>query len=524
MDENQNPEIDEVDDAIDPESDYYNSELGQMGETENEDEMSEMERKIFERQEQRLDRKLDKIIEKAPYRFIPFFLPWEKKTIEQAKKHKKLRPKLDKLGWLMNAARMKATSKGISAITPIVTMLPIVFIVVIAIIAAAVMIAIIKGEIDLNGNSTGGNSGAAPMGPKGKDFYAVRAVYSDDEQAEIDQIGDYIDILKGVKEQIDTDIAGLEITFNLDLPEDDEINTFIENKNTGEFIIAYETMKEMANVVYLYDNESGVETELNIQLGLIKYFGYNDEIINLDGENNDLTDIVKANLEQYQSSLFAPKEDGELPADLTNIVNASVDKYMATVSDLRAEKYYIKDFVLDGDDATMEDIETKNYKAIILYSRSGFDAQFIQFYAKNVDVEKFVTYIDDFGTKIEFDIVPKDNDDYYDKTSSSGQSSNDEPENKMYNYEINHAFSIDENMEPTYLNTIVEGKNILNLYDILLAEKDNLATSTILTDAVDESGNTIEKVYSYIVDGYAIMTEYDEEFGFSMMLEKKSTY
>ncbi len=533
MEDDQNPEIDEQEDTIDPENDeqedtidpesnYYDSELGQMGETDDEKTMSVIERKIFERREQRLHKKIDNIIRKAPNRFFPFFTPWEKKTIEEAKRHKNLRKKLNTLSWMMNAARMRKHMQGMSLV-PLIVQAGFWALIIILAISVAVSIAYVLGLIDSNGNENSGESGAAPMGPKGKDFYAVRAVYTDEEQAEIDQIEDYIDILRGVKEQIDTDISGLEITFNLDLPEDEEMSTFIESKNTGDFIIAYETMSEMAGVVYKYDNVDGAETDLSVQLGLIKYFGYNAEILSLAGENNDLTDIIKANLLQYQSSLFVPVEDdGELPADLTDTINASVDTYMATVSNLRAEKYYIKDFVLDGDDATMEGIETKNYKAIMMYAKTDFDAQLMQFYAKNVDVEKFVTYIDDFGSKTEFDIVPSGNDDYYNKNSTGGQSSQQEPENKLYNYEIDHAFSIIAGEEPTYLNTIVEGKNVLNLYDILVA--GNVENSTILTGAIDDADQVIEDVYSYKITGYAIVTEYDSAFGFTIMLEPKSDF
>ena len=507
MAEDQKPESEGNGKFIDQGDDYYDPELGQMGETVNEEELSGFRKKMFQRREQRLKKKLKKIIEKAPSRPFLVYMPWEIRDIEEAKKHKNLREDLEMLSFKMNWARTQKTFKGISSIPASAQPLMWTFIIIL-IICVLVSIAYSLGLIGSDGNDLDPNAdGTSPNGPKGKDFYAVRAVYTDEEQAEIDQIGDYIDILRGVKEQIDTDISGLEITFNLGIPEDAEIGSFIENKTEGGWPIAYETTKEMADVVYKYDNEGGAETELEAQLNAIKYFGYNADIISISGDNNDLTDIIKANLEQYKDSLFDPIEDGgEIPADLMDTINSSVDTYMDTVSELRAEKYYVKDFVLDGDDATMEGIKIANYKAIIMYAREDFEAQYMNFIVADIDTEQFVTYIDDNGMETEFNKVPSGNDDIFNDLRMPGDNSSSAPEQKRYNYEIDHSFNIGASEMPTYLNTIVEGKDTLNLYEILIAQKDEIASSTLLAEAKDTEGNTVENVYSYTI----VCTEFEQ--------------
>ena len=116
MAEDQKPESEGNGNFIDQGDDYYDPELGQMGETVNEEELSGFRKKMFQRREQRLKKKLKKIIEKAPSRPFLVYMPWEIRDIEEAKKHKNLREDLEMLSFKMNWARTQKTFKGISSI------------------------------------------------------------------------------------------------------------------------------------------------------------------------------------------------------------------------------------------------------------------------------------------------------------------------------------------------------------------------------------------------------------------------
>ena len=132
------------------------------------------------------------------------------------------------------------------------------------------------------GSGSSGEDGASTQfGVSGEDFYGCRVVYTDEEQAQIEIIENYIEVLKGSIESIE--MQSLDIT--IELPADDyNFDEFNEVDFSSNYTEAYAVLNLMVDEVYNYDNDStgdsGTGLNLMQKIDGIEYFGFDTNLLN----------------------------------------------------------------------------------------------------------------------------------------------------------------------------------------------------------------------------------------------------
>lgn len=393
----------------------------QEGEEDQEDEKhqeDEKDQKNVEQKEVQVYKRRDlnkfkKIIKTAPYRFYPYLTNSEKKLVQKMKKSGYV-VEVARLNQLMQQRKQAFWAKVKSTITPALPFIGYMLLAVFIIIIVVAIIGHLFPWLFPDDENLGGSKGASsPFGMKGDKFYGGRVVYRDDVRAQNGLIEQYVDIvetsIEGLQAETFTEIVKVEgenktfdvkVTVNLEvlkLPNDEfDYQNLDLTKFASDYAVLYNIVEDMAKLSYKVDNDvTEAPADLVETLDGIKYFGFNEAMIGesivddkKDVDNNIIEIVYDALTENgvitleeklqtatdYGAAEKVTMEnfDDNLRSELVDIINVAENK-------VRAEKLFIKDIILSGDDKYMEGIEKKNYVALIYLPKQSVDFEYVSY-------------------------------------------------------------------------------------------------------------------------------------------------
>ncbi len=336
----------------------------------------------------------------------------------------------------------------------------------------------------------GGSSDTAnsQFGVQGTDFYAVRTVYKDDEQATKDIVEDYISYVSGsvakAKARIEEN-PDYSLTITLEIPTE-SIAENVLDETKEEYNALRTVFGYLVEEAYLYDNPSGPLNGLTDRVNAIKYMGI-DEYLKTQF-TTILTDTTNGKgLYQY----FTVEDKEHTPIDVTETVNTSVNEVMSEAKLARTEKLYIKDYVLDGE-GRMSDIAKEQYLAAIFLPRRNLT--FTQLYVAvwNTDRSNFEMHIVNGDSTFEFTNIYE-----VDAQAYPGK----------YCYETNSSFSVPATAFAAGLEVKAGEQSLLSI------AKEATAGATYLEQKTDEEVTSIS-YYAFKIDGMRLEFASEQAFNF----------
>ncbi len=322
---------------------------------------------------------------------------------------------------------------------------------------------------------------SSPYGIKGADFYGARTIYKDNEQAQKDLIKNYTNTIVEIKTSLDAD-EELKVTINLAtaLP----ANNYDFSKFATDYADTnlYSLVNAIADSVYLADNAEGTASTFAEKIAGIKYFGYNQAI------SEEIAGKVRDYLLSTDGTITPDKQSGALPSGET-LLN-KITEVIKPEEQKRTEMVYVKDYILDGAQDYIKNLQAENYVAFILMPRKAVNITKLSFNFGMV--ENFGTlkvYLTSGQTLMPFVYM-------------SGQTYKD----TIYQVEYTQRLSAQAytNIEAgvTSENNLLTG---LSLYDIL--HNGNLTSDYYLKLQTGE-GEQPTDVYTYVADGVGLKIEY----------------
>lgn len=350
-------------------------------EAEAEEEVEEQERLTFEEQIARdeLKRKLKMVDSKVTRRQVPVLSSQDKKVIAQAKRSD---PILKVEAYKTEVKRAQKWGQfWLKTIQSIAPAIPYIFYGVLILIAVLVVATTIDSMFAWITGGSGGNSKGmnSAFGGTGKDFYAVRMVYRDEDQANKLILNDNATLIYGALDSLH-DTSNYTLTINLTLPED----RLADYDNETADAKIKNLMQTLTEKQYVYDNPNYAENGIDLAtLTLtekakgVKYFGLNADLVStFKTEIVDNFILFNFNLSDGVLS-FTPITDESdpdaSPVDEETVkanVQSALDAYFESLSTTRSEKLFVRDCVLEGDNM-LTDVETKNYVAIMYLPRKN---------------------------------------------------------------------------------------------------------------------------------------------------------
>ena len=351
----------------------------------------------FEEQALRLHmtNQLAKIDQKVKLSQVPILSERDKQTLAQAKKMPDQKLKAHTIEVTRWSKIKSFFLKIIQSISPAIPYILYGLAIILAIIAVAVAIDYIFASI-FGGGGTGGGSGSgggmnSAFGATGKDFYAVRLVYKDDEQASKFILNDYSSIIYDAIDNVQNG-ENYTVTINLTLPEDRNADY---NEETADEKIK-NVMRKLVVSAYIYDNPDYDSQAIDFStLTLsklaegIKYFGLNTDLVGtFKGEI--VSNFLLFNFNQ-SDGVISYVSTGETEVDAETVkanIASALDAYFATISTVRSEKYFVKDCVLSNNDM-LKDVQQKNYVAMMYLPKRDVRFKTLSIYAYGIDTENF---------------------------------------------------------------------------------------------------------------------------------------
>ena len=349
-------------------------ELDDEPEEENE-QMSEAERLQFELEEKVLKNKLKSIFIKASQNAKTKLSITEKRDVKKAKQHPKLKNDINRINLVLASNKAKAVYEVLSS-SPVLGYVLVGALILFLVIAAIAAVGSIMPWLfpdDEEGGSGGGVSAA--FGITGTDFYGARMVYSDNEKATQTIVEDYVEFVENgiIEAQQITSVTAenggesfnVELTVNILLPNEEfDYSTFDEADFMSEYADLYQIIYNIAKSVYKTDHGIEFNGSSLIQcVDGIKYFGYG---------NLAETSMIATNAIIAKTS-FISTNDSEnklTQNDINLAVESKVNALYSTYSTARAEKLFVKDFILEGEEM-MSGIKKENYVAMIFMPRKN---------------------------------------------------------------------------------------------------------------------------------------------------------
>jgi len=442
------PEIDdeqEEDDGAD-EEEYPDWDDGEL-EPDVEENVNAIKKKLMEQEEQRLKPKLKKLNNALNSRQLPYFLPWEKKTLEKAKKHNNLKKQVKEIYLKFNTIKVKLSSKVFSTIAPILPYILIGGLILLAVCVIVYTVASLMPWLFPNDSTTDGGGGSggtsAQFGVNGASFYGVRTIYKNDELARTSLLENYSNIIEEVRDNVltlsktitrnESDGSGGTIaktyivSVNVDLSElsteedgvvtEFDFSSFNETTFSSTYYDYHTLLNNLTSVVYKADNaEATVPTTIVEKLDLIKYFGLDGTMINLtetDTLTDDFDDVI---LKYFQNNFSIQVKDSEgnlasITLDesekfTSNQVKTKVDEILSRLDLIRSEKLFIKDYVFESESDMMKNIAEENYVAWMFMPKTNVNFSKFSFSITHGDFDNFEFNLFNNGNEIN---LTKDN-------------------------------------------------------------------------------------------------------------------
>ncbi len=364
-------------------------------EAEAEAEAEEQERLTFEEQiaKEELKRKLKMVDSKVMRRQVPVLSSQDRKVLTQAKHSD---PTLKAEAYKTEVKRAQKWGQfWLKTIQSIAPAIPYIFYGMLILLAILVVACTITSMFAWLTGGSGGNSKGmnSAFGGTGKDFYAIRMVYKDEDQASKLVLNDNATLIYGALDSLH-DTSSYTLTIKLTLPEDKTAD--YDNETANEKI--KNLMQILAEKQYVYDNPNYAENGIDLatltlteKAKSVKYFGLNTELISTF-KTEIVDNFILYNFNMVDGILtFTPITDDSDP-DATPIdadtvranVQSALDAYFASLSTTRSEKLFVRDCVLEGENM-LTDVEMKNYVAVMYLPRKNVSFSAFKFYTYGAD-------------------------------------------------------------------------------------------------------------------------------------------
>lgn len=358
----------------------------------------------------------------------PFLSPSELKLLNQIKK---INPAEYTSFMQLVATRKSAfAAKVNSALAAIVPLLPYIIIGLLVLVGVIVIFSVLMPWLFGLFEGTSG----APFGANGENFYGMRYIYYDAEQARADLWADYAGALNYTIENFEDE----NVTLNLEMPtsENDgelDLGKLNPTAEDGEYADEYLSVVEIAKAVYLADNagaESEVLAELDGILAEIKASGFSAELaekldanlgkilagIKYFGFDAEIVEQISQDLAQFieDNTLYTLKqaEDGSTPSvDVSDTLQPAFSSLLLKefVTDLQTEEgaptrtdlLYIKDYILGDDaDSTIDGVGQENYVAMIYLPKNNVEIDSVTYSIFGVETADFNVAIYSNGSEV----------------------------------------------------------------------------------------------------------------------------
>ena len=378
------------DDEQDKQEEQTIEETEEIEEDNDEDEELTFEEQILKNH---LRAQFKKVEAKVNTRQVPILSEQDKNVLKQAKKDDSLKVQATALELKRTKKYGQFVLKILQSIAPAIPCILMFGIIILAAVAVAAAMDSIFGG--LFGGGSGGSGGSGGMnsqfGADGNNFYAVRLVYKDDEQASKIILNDYANLVYGALDNV----QGTEdYTIN--------INVTIPADKTADFdeTTADEKIKNLINVLtekaYVYDNPDYASLGVDIStLTLaqkakdIKYFGLDSALIG-QFKTEIVDNFVLFNFNMADGVLtFTPTGEGTVDENtVKSNIQAALDLYFEGLNSARSEKYFVRDCALSGD-SKLTNVEQKKYVAMMYLPRQNVTFKAIKFLTYGVDTNNF---------------------------------------------------------------------------------------------------------------------------------------
>lgn len=360
-----------------------------------------------------LSNKLKKVEEKVAVSQVPILTSEENKTVDQAKKEKSLIGRVFKviknIGIKMGQFFIKVITWVGSHIYPIM--------VVLLILLAATAIVVFVGYtmpwllellgIELAPGEGGSGGGAGSVnGVTGKDFYGVRMVYKDDEQASKQIIQEYVGLIEYSVNQVEA-IASMQIEdetydeisihVNITLPDDYDYSNFNEATFATEYADVNELLLQITEKSFLMDNTGAtVPTSILERTAALQYFGYTAEL------KADISELISEYISNNYTFTCKAGDQGVVTSDQikTKIETDLNTKLGTKIQAIRTEKLFIKDYIFENDDDKMENIPEKNYVSMIFMPKKNVNFESVKLVVSKADLNNFTITCDNNGSNV----------------------------------------------------------------------------------------------------------------------------
>ena len=359
-----------------------------------------------------LSNKLKKVEERVAVSQVPILTSDENKTVNQAKKEKSLMGRVLKvfkdIGIKIGQFFMKIITWVGSHIYPIMVVL----LILLAVIGIVVFIGYTMPwllellGIELAPGEGGGGGTGSVNGVTGKDFYGVRMVYKDDEQASKQIIEEYVGLIEYGVNQVEAitsmQIEGetyeeISIHVNITLPEDYDYSSFNEATFATDYADVNELLLQMTEKAFLMDNAgAAVPTTILERTAALQYFGYTAEL------KADISKLISDYISNNYTFTCKAGDEGVVTSDQikTKIETDLNTKLGTKIQAVRTEKLFIKDYIFTSDDDKMQNVAEKNYVSMIFMPKKNVNFESVELVISKADLNNFTIACDNNGSNV----------------------------------------------------------------------------------------------------------------------------
>lgn len=364
--------------------------------------MGPLEKWLFKRDERRLEPKIKKLMEKIPGRtsaFEPTILPWEKRNLDKARRHKKFKKQVKYLDDTIQKLKFAKNTKRLNwVINFLMAAWPILLIGLLIIVAIGVIGYIMPWLFPAEDGSTP-DSGSPAFGITGNDFHGIRTWYRDDEKARGELTQEYValltdnyDLIVGVHTiNVDGTEYYVEISVAEDsIPAEDYDYSDLEDLSTN-YPELYSYIEGVADKMEVADNGVDLSTTLEESLDNVKYFGFNPLVLAFGGLDDLVEDYIVTHYDFVAKDgtgnviALEKTEIDEFVSDNIMIFDEEdgldLDKYI-----VRTEKIFVKDYLIDGDDKMVDNVAKHDYVGMAFMAKRDVTFTQLSFIASYVNL------------------------------------------------------------------------------------------------------------------------------------------
>ncbi len=414
---------------------------------------------------------------------LPTFL----KDMNDAKKYDELKPLIRKIKFQLSANLVKKIWHHVIAVlAPAIPWILLVLLILILAGAAVYVISLIMPWLfpDDEGGTNSNMSSIA--GITGQNFYGMRVVYEDAQTSHETMLKEYVSVVGDCVSAVDA--SDDKISLTIALPEEDfDYNNFAELQTSN--VGLYTLIVDMLNTAYEQDVGEAPAEDVTLQdlTAGIKYFGFDetlsvsvrDKIISYLNQTDETSEGNKTFTNLTYNGELTEEKITQIQSQISTTITDFLkqDKYI-----FRAEKLFVKDYILSSDDATIEGVEEKQYKAMIYMPKNAVTFNDISLLVRDVDAQKF---------SVNYNGAPLEESVWMELEGSTTY---------LYSYNSTLTAAAYNHIDSNNLGFLSEGKSVLEILRSENAEK-------YITKQND--------IYTYISDGAKFDFNYDAPFTFA---------